>query len=721
NKKSEEVESLNLNLNKKSEEVESLNLNLNKKSAEVESLNRSFELKNRELLFVTTSLSWRIINFIKKIIKIIIPDSSLGNKIALSVFRFFRKIFRNCIKYFLIILNLSLLIKAFLFSVAEGKIKYKSVPNLFKQTVWNIFNNGLAQTIIIIKEFNKKNNETDRYNNNYYRWIRGIEAPFIKNLKKQKERLISGFEYKPKISILVPVYNSDEIFFRKAVFSVINQWYQNWELCIVDDKSKNLSMKIILDELRDRKDDRIKIDVRETNGGISKATNQAAKMASGDFLAFLDHDDELEPQALLLFVLELQKNKNIDISYSDSDKIDTNGYRYNPEFKPDWSPELLLSVAYTSHFRIIRKELFNLVGGLRKEFDGSQDYDLMLRITEKTDKVLHIPWVLYHWRAVKGSLALSAEAKPFAQKAGLRALQEALERRKIPGRAVIKKGVGTSGLFKIEFDQNLIKDKISIIIPTKDALPVLKKCITSIKKLTSYPNYEIVVINNNSEKEETLKYLESADIKVLNIPTKRFNFSYINNKAVEMVDSEYVVFLNNDTEIINPKWLLELIGTMKIRDSIGAVGGKLLYQDNTVQQAGNIIDLDHKLVAYYVQDNNKKYIYSDLLCNYSAVGAACMIVKKSFFQKIGGFNEIELPASYDDVDLCIRFLLANHVCVYNPEVLLYHHESFTRKTGYIAAENNYIINNYKKYFPSGDPYFNRHFETFNNDFTLKEK
>ena len=566
---------------------------------------------------------------------------------------------------------------------------------------------------------------SDLYETNYYHWIKGIEGPFLEKLSREKEAMLASFSYLPKISVLMPAYNSDEIFFRKAIFSVINQWYPNWELCIADDHSSHKAVKIVLDELRARNDPRIKIKECPTNGGISIATNQALELATGEFAAFLDHDDEIAPYALFLFVSELQKNKNIDISYSDCDKITESGYRYEPEFKPIWSPELLVSMAYTTHFRIIRKKLIDEVGGLRKEFDGSQDYDLMLRVSEHAKNILHIPWILYHWRAIPGSAAFSTNEKPYAQSAGMRALQEALVRRNIPGTAVVHKYASNTSLFKIDFNQKLIRDKISIIIPTKDGVDVLRKCIASIKRLTKYPNYEIVVINNNSTKQETFDYFKSGGFRVIDIPTKSFNFAHINNKAVEMVDSEYIVFLNNDTEVINPDWLLEFIGTMKIRDSIGVVGAKLLYPNNTVQHVGITMILTDNIIAHHVyrdieKNNCGPYGYAAVLRNYSAVTAACMMVRKSIFQKLGGFDERRFAVSYNDVDFCLRAIKAGYACVFNPDVLLYHHESFTREAIDIPEESANMMKTWSSVYPDYDPYYSRHFERLPPDFTFKK-
>ncbi len=680
-------------------------------STEAELDQKKFQLSStsNELAVVRNSRGWRAVLFTRMIFNKTLPKDTYRRKFVIASLKL----------------------------ITRKKDHFQHWRRLMSKTISHAHRKGLAQTITKIHErlspgrdgnlvgrFIQSSFAGDPYNTNYYHWINGVESPFVARLQGDRECLMTSFSYKPKISVLMPTYNGDEIFFRKAVFSVINQWYENWELCIVDDHSSHLAVKMVLDELRARNDPRIKIEERAENGGISLATNQAAKLATGEYLAFIDHDDEIEPYSLALFVKELQKDPQIDVSYSDCDKISVNGYRYDPEFKPDWSPELLISVAYSSHFRIIRRKLYEKVGGLRKEFDGSQDYDLTLRITEYTDKVIHIPWVLYHWRAAPGSVALSSNEKPYAQDAGVRALQSAVVRRGIPGKAVLHPCAQNNGVHKIAFNQDLIKDKITILIPTKDAVSVLRTCISSIQRLTRYPHYEIVIINNNSEKPETLEYLKRSGVRVIDIPTKSFNFSYINNKAVQMVDSEYIVFLNNDTEVINPDWLLEMIGTMKIRKTIGVVGAKLLYPNETVQHAGVITVLEPDIIAHHAhlglgRDDHGHCGFAVLLRNYSAVTAACMMVRKSLFTKLGGFNEDPLGESYNDVDFCLRVIRAGYSCVYNPDVLLYHRESHTKKRVSLPKEVDYLLKTWKPIYPIHDPFISRHFDKRRNDYTLE--
>ena len=724
--KDQEIQEKEKEIRIRYQDIDLTKAQLDSTKIELESTKIELNSRSRELSEVYRTRGWRLVVFVRRILDISIPGGSLRRKIAAFLFKCVRRIVRG-----------TRLMKRLFVRLVHRELSFYYWSGLMSKIYRHARHKGMRQTIAkilarvlprkgVLHRLTQLGIFSNSYNTNYYRWIQGVEQPFIEKLSVERETMLAALSCLPKISILMPTYNGDEIFFRKAVFSVINQWYSNWELCIVDDHSSHIAVKMVLDELRARGDSRIKIEERKENGGISLATNQAARLATGEFLAFLDHDDEIEPYALLLFVRELQKNNNIDASYSDCDKISINGYRYDPEFKPDWSPELLISVAYSSHFRIIRKRFFDKVGGLRKEFDGSQDYDLMLRITEYTQNVIHIPWVLYHWRAAPGSVALSSNEKPYAQSVGMRALQDAVLRRHIPGKAVLHRCANNNGVYKIAFDQNLIQDKITIIIPTKDALSVLRTCISSIQRLTKYPNYEIVVINNNSEKQETLDYFRANSFRVIDIPTESFNFSYINNKAVEMVDSEYIVFLNNDTEVINPDWLLELIGTMKIRDSIGVVGAKLLYPNNTVQHAGVAIVLDPDIIAHHAhlgisRDDNGFCGFAALLRNYSAVTAACMMVRKSIFVELGGFNENELAISYNDVDFCLRAVRAGYACVYNPDVLLYHHESFSKKRVSLPREIEYLVKMWKPIYPDHDPYINKHFEIRRIDYTLREK
>lgn len=559
----------------------------------------------------------------------------------------------------------------------------------------------------------------------YENWIRNIEKPLKKEISSKISANIKAFTYKPIISIVLPVYNSDEIFLRKAIFSVINQSYENWELCIIDDKSTKKIIKKILNEFTER-DQRIKVAFQKENGGISIATNKAVEMATGEFIGFLDHDDEMEQDALFEIVSELNRGNKLDFIYSDDDKVDENGFRYDPQFKPDWSPELLLSYCYVSHFRVVRKSLFVSLGGFKKEFDGSQDYEFMLRLSEKTDRVSHIAKILYHWRSLPGSVARSAGEKPLSIERGRKAVQNAIERRGIKGEVVQPLFAEKSnlGIYKIKFKSADFNEKVTIIIPTKDNVELLKKCISSIRSKTNYKNYEILVINNNSVENKTYEYLKKENIQYIDIKNGYFNFSEINNIAVGKVQTELILFMNNDTEVISSDWLLEMVGTMSLDSKIGAVGARLIYDDKKIQHAGIILGVNgfsaghaNKLLHF---ENSGYLSYNLAMRNYSAVTAACLLTKKSIFMNAGGFDDINLKVAYNDVDYCLKLLTSGYRIVYNPDALLYHHEGKTRGFVDDIEELKFFKNKWHDLILR-DPFFNINLSLNHEQFRIKEK
>jgi len=559
----------------------------------------------------------------------------------------------------------------------------------------------------------------------YNNWIQNIEKKQKIKIYNNATDIITYMKYKPKISIILPVYNTDEIFLRKAIFSVLYQYYENWELCIVDDKSTKRIITRILDEFQ-KKDKRIKVLFSDKNEGISISTNKAVNMATGEFVGFLDHDDELEPEALLEVVKTINCNSKIDFIYSDDDKIDKNGFRYDPQFKPGWSPELLLSYCYVGHFKVVRKKIFEELEGFNKKFDGSQDYDFILRLSEKTDKIIHIPEILYHWRSLPGSIAQSTKEKPLSIERGRLAVKEALLRRKIKGDVIQPKFAISSnlGIFDIKYNSLDYNEKVTIIIPTKDNFQILKKCISSIKEKTNYLNYDILVINNNSVEKETYEYLEKEKIKFINLETKEFNFSKINNIAVEMVNTELILFMNNDTEIIYPDWLLQMVGTINLDNKIGAVGARLIYGDKRIQHSGVILGLNGLPAGHA----NKLLFYEDLgylgynrvMRDYSAVTAACMLTRKSLFKKCGGFDQVNLAIEYNDVDYCLKLINLNYRIVYNPNALLYHYEGYTRKNLKNNDDSNYFRNKWSNYI-SNDFYYNCNLSLHDEKFKIKQK
>ncbi|WP_373537460.1 glycosyltransferase [Microcoleus sp.] len=494
-------------------------------------------------------------------------------------------------------------------------------------------------------------------------------------------RLKSCGEALPKISVVMPVYNPQIDFLESAIDSVINQVYQNWELCIADDRSTDATVAETLKNWA-AKDDRIRITFRTENGNISAATNSAAALATGDIILFLDNDDELTPDALGEVALYFAAHPTTDFLYSDDDKIDTKGRRFAPQFKPEWSPELLLSYMYLGHLCAVKKEIFEQIGGLRLGFEGSQDYDFALRATEISRRVAHLPLVLYHWRTAPGSTAVSGAAKPSSFSAGQQAIQDALNRRKIKGTVAqhawaIKENLG---IFAQDFPDD--GPSVTLIIPTKNQVKLLKACIDSLE-ITTYKNYQIAVIDNESDDPKTLEYLNQLTCQVLRIknPGGKFSFAAINNRAVEQVDSEYLLFLNNDTEVITPRWLSQMVGYAQI-PAVGAVGARLLYPDGRIQHAGIIHGLHHGLAGHafkLMNSDNRGYLSQAMVTrNYSAVTAACTITPRQLFLELGGFDEENFAVAYNDADYGYRLLELGYRCVYCPDAELLHKEGTSR-------------------------------------------
>jgi glycosyltransferase involved in cell wall biosynthesis len=494
-------------------------------------------------------------------------------------------------------------------------------------------------------------------------------------------RLESCQEPLPKISVVMPVYNPQVEFLESAIDSVIQQVYQNWELCIADDRSTDPTVVETLQKWA-ATDSRILLKFREANGNISAATNTAAELATGDIILFLDNDDELTPDALGEVALHFALNPETDFLYSDDDKIDTQKRRFAPQFKPQWSPELLLSYMYLGHLCAVRREIFERIGGLRIGFEGSQDYDFALRATEISRHVAHLPLVLYHWRTAPGSTAVSGAAKPASFAAGQKAIQEALNRRQIKGNVAQPKWAieENLGIFAQDFPDT--GPSVTIIIPTKNQVKLLKACLDSLAN-TTYKNFQITVIDNESDDPQTLEYFKQLNCQVLQIENKRgrFSFAAINNRAVEKSDSEYVLFLNNDTEVINPRWLSQMVGYAQI-SGVGAVGARLLYPDGRIQHAGVIHGLHHGLAGHafkLMNKENRGYLSQAMVTrNYSAVTAACMLTPRQLFLELGGFDEQNFAVAYNDADYGYRLLEKGYRCVYCPDAELLHKEGTSR-------------------------------------------
>jgi GT2 family glycosyltransferase len=475
-----------------------------------------------------------------------------------------------------------------------------------------------------------------------------------------------------------------------------------------------------------KKDRRLKIKYLDENKGIAGNSNEAVMMAGGIFVGFLDHDDLLAPFALYEVVHCLQFNKDVDVIYSDEDKINENGTRFDPFFKPDFSPDYLRSVNYISHFLVMRKALGDQVGWFREGYEGAQDYDLILRAAEKARRIAHIPKILHHWRAWTGSTAIGADAKPYANTSGKKALQDHLNRIGLPARVED----GYASTFYREYYSLSRTPLLSIIIPSQDHVADLERCIDSILQKTTYPNFEVVIIENNSKKPETFKlyerFIQDSRISILNWD-EPFNYSRINNWAAGQVKGEVLLFLNNDTQVINEGWLEEML-SFAIRSDIGAVGAKLYYPDDSIQHAGVIVGVggvaghSHK----YFPKNDPGYFGSLIsVHNVSAVTAACLMVRKQVFQEVNGFDE-DFILAFGDVDLCLRILLKGYLNIWTPYAELYHHESMTRggeddeiKQRRFKGEIDHFKQRWNDFLQKGDPYYNPNLTLDREDFSIE--
>jgi O-antigen biosynthesis protein len=534
------------------------------------------------------------------------------------------------------------------------------------------------------------------------------------------------FPHKPLISVIMPVFNAPESFLRDAIDSVISQIYPNWELCIADDASTALHVKKILKEYQSL-DHRVKVVFRSVNGHISRCSNSALDLATGEFIALLDHDDLLTPDALYEVVLLLNRHRHADMIYSDEDKIDEKGYLRDPFFKPDWCPDSFLSRMYTCHFGVYRRSLVEAIGRFRPGFEGSQDYDLVLRFTEKTSKILHIPKILYHWRMHEHSTAQNTDSKNYAVEAAEKALEEALQRRGEPGKVAAVKEY--PGCYLIRYDIQDFK-LVTIIIPTRDLSEVLERCLESIFSKTTYPNYEVLVIDNGSTESSTYSLFERWQkqephrfrYKTFDIP---FNYSKLNNYGVQQSQGDYLLFLNNDTEVLSADWLTAMVEQVQ-RPQIGAVGARLLYPDETLQHAGVVAGIggvaghSHK---HQPSDQNGYFSQIQSINNYSAVTAACLMCRRDVFEQAGGFEE-DLAVAFNDIDFCFKLLKHGYRNLYLPHVILYHYESKSR--GYedtsekmirFQREIVYMQQNWGKII-AHDPCYSPHLTKVREDYSL---
>ena len=556
----------------------------------------------------------------------------------------------------------------------------------------------------------------------YKLWIENNEPKLseIHEMRKAK------FENEPLISIVVPMYNTDEKCFEELVDCMIGQVYPRWELCLADgSEEKNSRIEEIVS-----KDNRIKYNFIGENKGISGNSNEALKMASGKYIGLLDHDDLLPSIALYEIVKAINENKDVDFIYTDEDKITDINNRFAPYFKPDYSPETLAVHNYITHLVVFKKELLEKTGIFDDGYNGAQDFDLVLRLTENAKNIVHIPKILYHWRAGENSTANVAEAKPYAYEAGRRAVEAHIGR--LGREGTVENGQDIPGVYKINY-KVIGNPKVSILIPNKDGINYLKTCIKSILKLTTYSNYEIVIIENNSEKKSTFKYYEklkkNPKIKILEYKEKEFNYSRIINFGVKNVDGDFVMQLNNDTKLITKNWLEQFIGYAQFKE-IGAIGARLYYKDKSIQHAGIAIGIAGtagNLLTNLEYGKHAYYGFEAITRNVSAVTGACLFSRREIYEEVNFMEEKHFKVAFNDVDFCLKILEKGYRILYNPYIELFHYESKTRgydelditKKARFDKEAEKFKTKWKNVLMKPDKYYNRNFARNRVDFSIE--
>lgn len=587
-------------------------------------------------------------------------------------------------------------------------------PHNLRTTFKMLKEQGLSKTIKEITGIIFGKVEYEDINKSYQEWIKNNE-PSKEEIELQRN---FKFEYNPKISILVPMYNTPYNFFKELVDCLKDQTYSNWELCLADGSpEQDKSLEKIYNG-----DERIKYKFIGENKGIAGNTNECIKMATGEFIALFDHDDLLPVFSLYEVVKCINEHPEVEFIYTDEDKITTlDKPRFNPHFKPDFSLDFLRANNYICHFSVFKKELMDMLEGEKNKYNGAQDFDIILRVTENVKdlkNIIHIPKVLYHWRVHPNSTAQAeTNAKPYAFEAGIPAIEDHLKRVGLKGTVEHGASLGTYRI-RYAFEG---QPKVSIIIPNKDEKETLKTCVESILDKSTYKNYEIIIVENNSETEEIFEYYKELEqnkkIKVIKYMETGFNYSKIINFGVKNSEGEYIVQLNNDTEIETEDWLEDMLGFAS-RDDVGAVGCKLFYPDNTIQHAGIVFGVDR--VATHLFRGLARHLHGyfareSTIQDFSAVTAACMMAKRSTYEEVGFMDE-GMPVAFNDLDFCLKIRNTGKLIVYDPFVTVIHYESKTRgyedtpeKVARFETEIEKFQDKWKEIYEKGDPYYNKNF------------
>ncbi|MCT7593184.1 glycosyltransferase family 2 protein [Aliarcobacter butzleri] len=582
-------------------------------------------------------------------------------------------------------------------TVKKIRAKIKQDSSLIKKFISSVKHNGLKQSILKVKAQLHKSEIEEKYDIKYTY----IEPNLTTEIKKE----MNSFLQKPLISIIMPVYNVDPKWLDLAIKSIEKQWYENWELCIADDKS---TKQETINYLKNINNPKIKIKFLDQNLNISGASNAALELACGEYLALMDNDDEITPDALYEVVKAINET-GAEFIYSDEDKMNMEGNCLNPYFKPDYSYDLLLSLNYICHFSVIKKSIIDEIKGFNTKYNGAQDYDLFLRVIEKTNKIYHVPKVLYHWRMIETSTAMSSAAKPYAHDAGKKAVQSHFDRMDI--RATV---IDSEYTFVLDVDYEMpnINPLVSIIIPTKDAVNYLETCINSIVNLSTYKNYEILILNNNSEKEETFEWFKKVQqkysfVKIIEA-NYEFNWSKLNNHGIKESKGDVFIFLNNDIEVITPNWI-ERLASKSLQPNVGTVGALLLFEDNTIQHSGVVVGLngwaDHLYRTAQPVHLHINYTSPMVNKNVLAVTGACVAISKKTIENIGNFSEDFLICG-SDVEICLRAHENGYRNILDANTKLYHFESKTRSSFVPECDFEMSRKAYKYYWENGDPFYN---------------
>lgn len=595
----------------------------------------------------------------------------------------------------------------------------QDTANIFQKTLRYWKNYGLKNTIK--KVCQKLSGQRDYGNYEDFLKKYGVKE---EELARQRQEV---FENGPCFSIAVPLYQTKEKYLREMIESVQAQTYTNWELCLADGSGREHSLQPVVGEYI-AKDKRIKYCLLDSNEGIAGNTNEALKMADGDFVVLTDHDDLLSPEALYQCAKAVQKEPQTDVIYSDEDKVDMSGKKFfEPHFKSDYNIDLLCTMNYICHLFVVRKDVMERAGLFESCYDGAQDHDFILRCTEKAEHIVHIPKVLYHWRCHAQSTSENPESKLYAFENGCKAVKAHYDRIGIP--AEVEQGP-FYGMYRTHY---LWKEQplVSILIPNKDHVTDLKKCMDSIEEKSTYRNFEFIIVENNSTEEETFAYykeIEKRDnVRVLYYK-EDFNYSRINNFGAKEANGEYVLLLNNDTEMIEPDSIKEMLDVC-MRPDVGIVGAKLIFEDNTIQHAGVIIGFGGVAGhAFIGQDRDDNGYFSRIISvqDLSAVTAACLMVRRSVFDEVEGLNE-EFKVAFNDIDFCLKVRKAGYLVVYNPYAQFYHYESKSRgqedsadKVARFLQEIGLFGERWGELLEHGDPYYNPNLTLDKADFSLKE-